>query len=48
VTAEDSEFFDAAYSFPHESALAAEVIRLLPNLLAQYVLWGGKGLQELD
>ncbi|ERF69700.1 hypothetical protein EPUS_03692 [Endocarpon pusillum Z07020] len=32
---EDSDFFEAAYSFPHESALAAEAFRLLPNPLAR-------------
>lgn len=33
--AEDVEFFEAAYRFPHDSAYAAELIRLLPQSVSQ-------------
>jgi hypothetical protein len=35
--AADPEFFEAAYKFPHESALAAEFIRLLPQGVGGFV-----------
>lgn len=35
--AADAEFFDAAYKFPHDSAYAAEFIRLLPHGIGGFV-----------
>lgn len=35
--AENDEFFDAAYKFPHDSAFAAEFIRLLPEGIGGFV-----------
>ncbi|KAM5431530.1 hypothetical protein McanCB21832_005529 [Microsporum canis] len=35
--AEDPEFYDAAYNFPQDSAFAAEMLRVLPKPLAQFI-----------
>ncbi|KAM5480521.1 hypothetical protein MaudMau93_007458 [Microsporum audouinii] len=34
---EDPEFYDAAYNFPQDSAFAAEMLRVLPKPLAQFI-----------
>jgi hypothetical protein len=37
VLTQDAEFFEAAMKFPHESAYAAEIIRLTPQGLGKFI-----------
>jgi cytochrome P450 len=45
--AEDAEFFDAAYRFPHDSAYAAELIRTLPwGISSAIANWATSGFKS--